>query len=81
MRVLGYEATLEDVADRMCDIHNDSRYDMIVFVLTEPDEYEKGADHVSRTLNDHYHKFQGMSSRSQQEWPWWSFSTGSGRRQ
>ena len=65
MRVLGHEATLEDIADRMCDIHNDSRYDMITFVLTESDEYEKGADHVSRTLNDHYHKFQGMSTRSQ----------------
>ena len=38
MRVLGYEATLEEIAERMCDIHNDSRYDMIVFLLTEPDE-------------------------------------------
>ena len=28
MRVLGYEATLEDIAERMCDIHNDSRYDV-----------------------------------------------------
>ena len=47
LRVLGHEVSLEDIAERIYDIANAYNYDMIVYVLSEPSEYEKGAEHVS----------------------------------
>ena len=64
LRALGHHVTNEEIAEKICDIPKDRRYEIISLHLQNPSEYEKGADHVSRTLCDYYCKLKQSADRS-----------------